>query len=112
MKTIGIVPTNKKCAPEVIILCSKCIFRICLRLQRLDMVQSVNGGNILLLATPQIFEADEKEGGGLPKDARGCTTNCTRNDERKATSCWGLGSSASSLFLVDLNDIILLHLQL
>ena len=64
MKTIGIVPTNKKCAPEVIILYSKCIFRICFRLRRLDMVQSVNGGNILLLATPQMFEADEKEGGG------------------------------------------------
>ena len=28
-----------------------------------------------------MFEADEKEG-GLPKDVRGCTTNCTRNDEK------------------------------
>ena len=63
MKTIGIVPTNKKCAPEVIILYSKCIFRICFRLQRLDMVQSVNGGgNILLLATPRCLKRMKKRG--------------------------------------------------
>ena len=62
MKTIGIVPTNKKFAPEVIILYSKCIFRICFRLQRLDMVQSVNGGNILLLATPRCLKRMKKRG--------------------------------------------------
>jgi len=53
---------QQKCAPEVIILSSKCISGLVIGLQRLDMVQSVNG-NILLLATPRCLRRMKKRGG-------------------------------------------------